>query len=101
MLMGRQDDDDVCEMATLLLENWADPTLQDENGLTTLHCTVMGKKEKLVLLLLEFEHSNKCDNFSLNQPAGPLCRSCRSAGWSAGHVFPPFLYFSLVFIGLY
>ncbi len=79
MLMGRQDDDDVCEMPTLLLENWADPILQDGNGLTTLHCTVMGKKEELVLLRLEFEHSNKCDNFSLNQPAGPLCRSCRSA----------------------
>ncbi len=61
---GIYEDDDVSEIATLLVENGADPTLQDKYGRTALHLAVMFENEKLVILLLEFELSNKYDKFN-------------------------------------
>ncbi len=62
---GRYDDDYASEIATLLFENGANPTLQDKYGRTVLHKAAINNREKLVLLLLESEYSNK---LSLNQP---------------------------------
>ncbi len=63
---SEDDDDNVFEVSKLLLENEADPTLQDKDGLTALHWAAINNKEKLVDLLLQSELSNNCDQLSVN-----------------------------------